>query len=959
MALVQCKDSITTTDTAQKISELPKPELVSPIDSAQNQSTQIELSWKKMKGAKQYQVQMAKSNQFDSPLVDSLNGGTSMSTPELETGTTYFWHVKPYKDNYNGPALKWSDTWQFTTASAANDTTTLAGPTLISPVDGAGNISMEPTFKWNAVEGADYYILDANRINPSEMTFHKKVIDTTFSPADDLSSGTTYDWRVHAVKDSVNGKWSEINRFTTTSSSSGTNTVTLTSPSDGATNQSTSLSLQWEAVSGISNYEVQLATSSSFSSPLVDKTTSNTSYDVSGLSNSQTYYWRVQATGDNDTQNWSSTWSFQTESGTQSVPSVTLTSPSDGATNFSTSPTLQWQSISGISNYQVQLATSSSFSSPVVDQTASSTSYDVSGLSNSQTYYWRVQATGDNDTQNWSNVWSFTTKSSTTTNSNGTDSRAGDEAALEALYQSTNGSNWTNNTGWSASGMSLSNNIYGVTVASINGELRVTKIDLRHNGLTGSIDDPEIGNLKQMTLFAVYGNSLHSQIPPELMSLTKLEYLYLCVADPNGDLATMYPHEEAQTGGGDVHPSKDKVDENNVFYGTVPAPSDPSAMHLKWFILNWTESSAGAEDGISSISPGLFDVTTFVGLQIHETNGIADLPFPDGICNMTNLDNLALGVQKAGRGTGYLTGSVPKCFGQLSNLQFVRLHENEDLTFDFDVVDLSGMTALRNFIIEDTDMKGSFPSALTDGSLPNLIGFNISFPSGQGMTGTLDPGSTNLEIALIGDHNLSGSIPAGFWDNESMINTYLSYNNFTSIGTTDLTGLGSHYWKIRNLRWDHNNIHGKWPNLAWGTSRLNNFSRFEVDNNNYVFSDMLWIPSEYNPSRKTIFQLYHDHGLSSFRYSPQKPFGQSRTITASIGSSITIDDFDGVVTHPDNVYQWQKDGAKIAGVTSRSFTISNFQVSDEGVYTLVVTNPGVPGLTLTSEPIKLVSKRIK
>jgi hypothetical protein len=56
------------------------------------------------------------------------------------------------------------------------------------------------------------------------------------------------------------------------------------------------------------------------------------------------------------------------------------------------------------------------------------------------------------------------------------------------------------------------------------------------------------------------------------------------------------------------------------------------------------------------------------------------------------------------------------------------------------------------------------------------------------------------------------------------------------------------------------------------------------------------------------------------------------------------------------VYQWQKDGSDIPGATSRSLTISGAGASDAGTYRLVVTNPGVPGLTLTSNPIKLVSQ---
>jgi hypothetical protein len=262
------------------------------------------------------------------------------------------------------------------------------------------------------------------------------------------------------------------------------------------------------------------------------------------------------------------------------------------------------------------------------------------------------------------------------------------------------------------------------------------------------------------------------------------------------------------------------------------------------------------------------------------------------------------------------------------------------------------MTALRNFFAPFIDVKGRFPSYFVDGTLPALIGFNLSLPTGSGMTGLLSSGSNRMKILNVGFNNLSGTIPANLWhNNDQIINTGFDNNQLTSIGTSDLTNLT----QIRNLRWQNNEIGPeKWPNLAWGTSKLSHFTRADLSGNRYVFSNMLWKPS--NGGGKTIFELYRENATVEFSYGNQKPFGQSRTVRYSVGSNVTIDDFDAVVTHPDNVYQWQKDGSDIPGATSRSLTISGAGASDAGTYRLVVTNPGVPGLTLTSNPIKLVSQ---
>lgn len=59
---------------------------------------------------------------------------------------------------------------------------------------------------------------------------------------------------------------------------------------------------------------------------------------------------------------------------------------------------------------------------------------------------------------------------------------AAEIAALEALYDATDGANWTTNTNWKT-GDPCTNNWHGVTCSGGN----VTKIDLDFNSLSGSI----------------------------------------------------------------------------------------------------------------------------------------------------------------------------------------------------------------------------------------------------------------------------------------------------------------------------------------------------------------------------------------------------------------------------------------------------------------------------------------
>ena len=100
-----------------------------------------------------------------------------------------------------------------------------------------------------------------------------------------------------------------------------------------------------------------------------------------------------------------------TNTGTPSTP--TLSSPANGATGVATNPTLSWNASSGATSYGLQVSSSSSFSTTVVNQTGiTTTSYAVTGLANNTTYYWRVNATNAGGTSAYSTAWSFTTSMS-------------------------------------------------------------------------------------------------------------------------------------------------------------------------------------------------------------------------------------------------------------------------------------------------------------------------------------------------------------------------------------------------------------------------------------------------------------------------------------------------------------------------------------------------------------------
>ena len=97
---------------------------------------------------------------------------------------------------------------------------------------------------------------------------------------------------------------------------------------------------------------------------------------------------------------------------------------------------------------------------------------------------------------------------------------ATDRAALVALYNATDGANWTNNTNW-LSDEPLSE-WHGVTVS--NG--RITGLSLENNQLTGRIPT-QLGSLSNLSRLILDGNQLTEGVPTQLGNLSNLEILKL------------------------------------------------------------------------------------------------------------------------------------------------------------------------------------------------------------------------------------------------------------------------------------------------------------------------------------------------------------------------------------------------------------------------------------------------
>lgn len=174
-----------------------------------------------------------------------------------------------------------------------------------------------------------------------------------------------------------NGLWAQSDTITITYDCLGPNSLATSGVGvSGAT-------LSWGAVAGASNYYVSFKENSSSTWGADILVTGATTYALTGLNPATTYNWRVRT---ENCTNWSSTLNFQTQPLCGNPTSLSTSSLT------STSVTLNWGAVSGVSNYTVEYKAASSSTWIVAASAITSTSQNLTGLVATTLYDWRVRA---------------------------------------------------------------------------------------------------------------------------------------------------------------------------------------------------------------------------------------------------------------------------------------------------------------------------------------------------------------------------------------------------------------------------------------------------------------------------------------------------------------------------------------------------------------------------------------
>ena len=258
---------------------------------------------------------------------------TSKVTFNATGGTTYRIAV----DGYNGASGNITLNWSLPASTGAIATMT-------SPANGSTFTSTSVTFNWNPGSGnSQYYLYVGNSVGSSEY-FSNYVSGGSTTVSGLPCDGRNLYVRLWSLK--TNGQWL-YNDYNYKASSSCLTIATMTSPANGSTFSSNTVTFTWNPGSGNSQYYLYVGNSPG-SSEYFSNYVSGGSTTVGGLAcdgrNLYVRLWSLTSSG----------WLFNDYNykASSSCPTIaTITSPANGSTFTSTSVTFTWSLGSGNSQY--------------------------------------------------------------------------------------------------------------------------------------------------------------------------------------------------------------------------------------------------------------------------------------------------------------------------------------------------------------------------------------------------------------------------------------------------------------------------------------------------------------------------------------------------------------------------------------------------------------------------------
>jgi hypothetical protein len=378
------------------------PEIISPSDNSIGLNKNIGFNWEDFGPLALYDLKVYADENMEVVLLDTMGLDTNYFMFTVPNDNyTYYWQVRTKDINCIGD---WTNLKIFKTQIPA--------PVLSLPENLAVEVTLNPIFKWLAVEEADNYDIEVSTDSLFKTKFVSDFAVPSIEwtqPAVKFAETTKYFWRVRARNSDGVSLWSLPFSFTTEESPAGM--TTLISPINNSLKISMDAELKWSTADKAIKYEVTVATDNEFKNIFVTQETPDTTLQVVGLERFTEYWWRVRTISANNKGKISGEFKFRTK---DIAPDgiVSLISPENNIDETPLFMNFAWSSIERAIAYHFQLALSSDFAENTIKENQPAikdTTLLVGGLELNKTYYWRVAAFNEDGKAEWSTVRQFKT----------------------------------------------------------------------------------------------------------------------------------------------------------------------------------------------------------------------------------------------------------------------------------------------------------------------------------------------------------------------------------------------------------------------------------------------------------------------------------------------------------------------------------------------------------------------
>jgi len=185
-------------------------------------------------------------------------------------------------------------------------------------------------------------------------------------------------------------------------------------PANAQVNLTDTITLKWNAANFASSYIIQVSSDPAFGQGFIinGAETSDTFFVAGGFEGQKTYYWRLYSKNAGGVSSYSTAFSFVTGFPSAPLPAY----PAHGALNLPLTVDLKWFVNEFSQTYRLQLANSSTFNEQTILVDAadiSDTAYTVNNLEYNKIYFWRISASNQYGTSQWSAKFGFKTNPGT------------------------------------------------------------------------------------------------------------------------------------------------------------------------------------------------------------------------------------------------------------------------------------------------------------------------------------------------------------------------------------------------------------------------------------------------------------------------------------------------------------------------------------------------------------------